>query len=295
MRLAPLVEGAVQAEDVTVPEDGPRAFSVALHDVAFASQDACVRLAERLDHIGPLPLTLLISPRWHRKGSDPRFDRWIESRLARGDELVLHGMTHLDDGEPPRDPLDWLRRRVYTDGEAEFAALDGDESLRRLRAGLHWFNEREWPVRGFVAPAWLLGAGAWSVLRRPLFDYTCTLTRLVALPERDHLVPARALPAPSIVYSTRSAWRRALSLRRNEWLAQRTAQAPLMRFELHPGDVVHAPVCEAALRLIGQALAQRREPLTLGAAVDRWLGGDAPPEDAPDTRPMEMEAERRVS
>ena len=85
MRLAPLVEGAVQAEDVTVPEDGPRAFSVALHDVAFASQDACVRLAERLDHIGPLPLTLLISPRWHRKGSDPRFDRWIESRLARGD------------------------------------------------------------------------------------------------------------------------------------------------------------------------------------------------------------------
>lgn len=294
MRRVPLVEGAVQAEDIVVP-DGPRAFTVALHDVAFASQDACVRLTEKLDHIGPLPLTLLISPRWHRKASDPRFDRWVESRLERGDELVLHGMTHLDDGEPPRDPIDWLRRRVYTDGEAEFAALDGDESMRRLRAGLRWFEEREWPVRGFVAPAWLLGAGAWSVLRRPLFDYTCTLSRLVALPEGEHLVPARALPAASVVYSTRSAWRRVLSLRRNEWLVQRERESPLLRFELHPGDLAHAPVGEAALRLIGQALVQRREPLTLGGAFDRWLGDERPIEHEMDTRPMAMEPEGRVS
>lgn len=273
MKRAPF-DGAVQAEDIAVP-DGPRAFSVAVHDCAFATQDACVRLTERLDHIGPLPLTLLISPRWHRKGSDPRFERWVESRLARGDELVLHGLTHLDDGDPPRDPLDWLRRRVYTAGEAEFAALDEHESLRRLRAGLHWFNERQWPVRGFVAPAWLLGAGAWSVLRRPLFDYTCTLSRLVALPERDHLVPARALPAWSIVYSTRSAWRRVVSVRWNDWLARRAEAAPLLRLELHPGDVAHAAVCDAALRLVHQALAQQREPLTLGGAFDRWLGEPA--------------------
>lgn len=288
MKLAPLVDGAVEAEDLVVP-GGPQAFSVALHDVAFANQDACVRLAEKLDHIGPLPLTLLITPRWHRKGSDARLDRWVEARLARGDEVVLHGMTHLDDGEPPRAPLDWLRRRVYTDGEAEFAALDADESLRRLRAGLNWFNERGWPVRGFVAPAWLTGPGAWSVLRRPLFDYTCTLGRLVALPEREHAVPARALAAASVVYSTRSAWRRAVSLRRNEWLVQRHREDPLLRFELHPGDVAHAPVCDAALRLIGQALAQRRTPLTLGAAFDRWLAAPATLEPEPATVPMALE------
>lgn len=275
MRLAP-VNGAVQAEDVHVPE-GARAFSVAVHDVAFATQDACVRLTGRLDHIGPLPLTLLITPRWHRKASDPRFDRWVESRLERGDELVLHGLTHLDDGDGPRGLLDRIRRGLYTDGEAEFAALDRDESLRRLRAGLHWFNERGWPVRGFVPPAWLLGPDAWSVLRRPLFDYTCTLTHLVALPRREQAVPARALPAWGITYSTRSAWRRAASLRWNEWLARRTRDAPLWRFEIHPGDIAYPPVFDATLHLLGQALAQGREPLTLGGAVDRWLGDGAMP------------------
>lgn len=269
--------GPVRADEVAVPgldgavAGGARAFSVAVHDVAFATQDACVHLCERLDRLGPFPLTLLISPRWHRKGSDPRFDRWIDTRVARGDELVLHGLTHLDDGEAPRNVVDLLRRRVYTDGEAEFAALDGDESLRRLRAGLRWFNERGWPVRGFVPPAWVLGPGAWSVLRRPLFDYTCTLTRLVALPERDQHIPARSLAARSIVYSSRSAWRRAASLRWNAWVAHRAREAPLMRFELHPADVAHDTVCDAAFGLVRQAMAQGREPLTLGGAVDRWL------------------------
>lgn len=269
---------AVQAEDVVVPA-GARGFTVALHDVAFATQDRCVRLVDRLDHIGPLPLSLLISPRWHRKGSDARFERWVESRLARGDELLLHGLTHLDDADPPRWPLDWLRRRVYSNGEAEFAALDADESLRRLRAGLKWFNDRGWPVRGFVAPAWMLGPAAWSVLRRPMFDYTCTLTRLVALTEREHVVPARALKAWSIVYSTRSAWRRAASLRWNEWIVRRQAEAPLLRLELHPADIDHPAVCDHALRMIGHALARQREPMTLGAAVDRWLGDGGEPQD----------------
>lgn len=268
--------GAPRLEDIEVPA-GPRAFSVALHDVAFATQDACVRLAEQLDSLGPFPLTLLITPRWHRKASDPRFDRWIESRLARGDELVLHGLTHVDEAEPPRSPIDALRRRIYTDGEGEFAAIDGEESLRRMRAGLRWFNERKWPVRGFVAPAWLLGPGAWSVLQRPLFDYTCTLRRVVALGEAGNNAPLRALPAWSIAYSSRSAWRRAASRPWTAWIARRTREAPLLRIELHPGDAEHAPLREAALRRVAEARADKREPLTLGAAVDRWLGHAALP------------------
>lgn len=42
--------------------------------------------------------------------------------LSSGHELALHGDSHLDPGQP-RNWLDHVKRRVYTDGEGEFADL----------------------------------------------------------------------------------------------------------------------------------------------------------------------------
>jgi hypothetical protein len=107
----------------------------------------------------------------------------LSTALARGDELVLHGYTHLDTAPRPTRWRERFLRGTYS-REGEFAALSADEAERRIRLGLDWFAQRGWPVSGFVAPAWLLGEGAWQALRRFDFAYTTTYARFHLLTDR---------------------------------------------------------------------------------------------------------------
>jgi len=247
--------------------EGGTVLSVTIHDVAPATQERCERLIALVERIGPMPMTLLIVPRYHHQRSTPAFEHWIETRLRRGDELALHGLTHLDEAAPAGNWIDHVRRHWYTAGEGEFAALGSEAASLRIDAGRRWFARRGWPVRGFVAPAWLLGAGAWSALCAQPLDYTCTLTRLIALPSAG--TSMRALHGWSIVFSTRAAWRRRASLIWTGSLIQRHRHARWMRFELHPCDAEHPSIYGALARWLEHAHAARREPLTLGALVDR--------------------------
>ncbi|HSN32814.1 MAG TPA: DUF2334 domain-containing protein, partial [Ideonella sp.] len=213
----------------------------------------------------PLPVTWLAVPHWHGAPFDAAFEAALDARRAAGDELALHGCTHRDDGVP-RGAVDRWRRRVYTAGEGEFAALGADAARAKLQVGLDWFAERGWPVRGFVAPAWLASVGTWDALTdTPQLRWTCTLSRLVALPSR------RALRSQSIVYSTRAPWRRLASRAWNRGVARLERRRPLLRFELHPGDAEHTAVRGSWMRLLERALGER-EPLTLSQAAARWLG-----------------------
>jgi uncharacterized protein len=246
---------------------GRKTMSVTIHDVAPATQARCEQLIARIEGAGRLPLTLLIVPRFHHQRPTPEFERWIEMRVRQGDELALHGLTHLDETAPLRGWVDRVRRRWYTAGEGEFAAIGQAAARDRLEAGRRWFTRRGWPVRGFVAPAWLLGAGAWSALREQPFEYTCTLNRLIALPRGANAM--LVLNGWSVVFSTRAAWRRRTSLAWNGLLMQRLRNAQWMRFELHPGDADHASVFGALNKWIERARTADREPLTLGALADR--------------------------
>jgi predicted deacetylase len=240
-----------------------RALCIAVHDIAPATWPQCAALLDMLDELGAPPATLLVVPDYHRRGradADAGFRRAIEARLARGDEVALHGYFHLDDGPPPRTPGDWLRRRHLTAGEGEFAALSDAQAGTRIADGLNMFERLGWPVRGFVAPAWLLGAGARAALRRTALHYTSTHTHLE--------VPAAELRvrAPVISASTRSAWRRWAS---RHWLsaARRThADAPLLRVALHPADARHPEILDAWRSLLRPLLATR-EALTKSAAL----------------------------
>ena len=247
---------------------GQPVLSVTLHDVAPATQARCERLIAEVQRLGDLAFTLLVVPRYHHQPATPAFERWIERRLRGGDELALHGLTHLDEAPPGRQVLDRLRRRWYTAGEGEFAAIDRATAEERLAAGRDWFARRGWPLRGFVAPAWLLGEGAWRALRAARFDYTCTIRHLVVI-QPGQVAALPALEAWSIVYSTRAAWRRPVSRLWNEAVARRHRRRPWMRFELHPGDVEYPSVRAAALRLIGAAFDAGREPVTLACLADQ--------------------------
>lgn len=253
---------------------GPPVLSVTLHDVAPGNQLRCERLLEDLARLTPLRVTLLVVPRYHHARPTRAFEHWLDDRVAAGDELALHGLTHVDEAPPARTLSEHARRRWLTDGEGEFAALSATHAAERLQVGRDWFAEHGWTLRGFVAPAWLVGPGAWEALTRERFDYTCTLRHLVAMRAAAPHGALPALEAWSVVASTRAAWRRRASLAWNGVLVRRQQAAAWMRFELHPSDADHTSIRLAMMRWIERALEAGREPLTLAQVVDRI---DAPP------------------
>ena len=238
-----------------------RLLCVVLHDVATATLTACERTVAAIDEVAVLPLTLLAVPRYHHARPSVALEQWLLARSLCGDELALHGYTHLDEGTP-RDWLDRLRRRHYTRGEAEFWALDEPEVRARLHAGIDWFRSNGWPLHGFVAPAWLLGPSAWRPMRELGFDYTCTLRHIHLLREQ------RRITSQSLVYSTSSAWRRHASVAWNAAVALRERANPVLRFELHPGDAAHRGVRRSWQRLLERHL-EGRSATTLGQLAER--------------------------
>jgi predicted deacetylase len=218
--------------------------------VAPSTRPACDRLLAAVREVADVPLTLLVVPRYHCEPTPRAFVDWLDRRYVLGDEIALHGYTHVDDGVP-RDFVDRMKRRHYTRGEGEFADLSMTEALWRLTAGMHWFSRQGFVLRGFVAPAWLMSRGTWEALRWADLTYTCTLRRLVLLPERIQFT------SQSIVYSTSSAWRRHASLAWSATVAATLRHNPLMRLELHPNDAHHSAIRRSWQRLLERNLRNR--------------------------------------
>jgi predicted deacetylase len=222
--------------DVTDPT-APR-VAVSLHDVAPQTWAACERLLSAVAQVAAVPVTLLVVPDYHGDGLrqfNAAYQRALNARLQRGDELALHGWSHRDTAPLHNGPLDTLRRTQLTALEGEFAALPASVAASLLERGCAWFDKQGWPLHGFVAPAWLLGPGAWSAIARFPFEYTATLGHL-------HLLPERASVATrTIVYSLRSPLRKRVSLLRNAALSRLPGAQPL-RLALHPSDAGHDEV-----------------------------------------------------
>jgi len=212
-----------------------------------------VRLRDAIRAVaGSIPLTWLVVPRFHGSEDDsPAMEAQLGAALARGDELALHGYTHLD-LEPAQGGLgSQFLRAVYTQREGEFAALAEGAARRRIELGLAWFAERGWTATGFVAPAWLLGEGAWRALRSFPFAYTTTFSRFHLLPDGP------ALFSPSLVYTARNRAGRLLSPLAAQAGAALLAGAPLVRLSLHPRDAHHPALLRHAQHLLERLLAAR--------------------------------------
>ena len=227
-----------------------RFVCVVLHDVATATRAACARTLAAVAQVADVPVTLLAVPNFHGEASTPELEAWLSMRSRKGDELALHGWSHRDE-LAPEGALDQLRRQHYTRGEGEFWALPETEARKRIELGRAWFREQGWPLAGFVAPAWLLGPGAWSALAAQALEYTATLRQLVHLPSR------RAVTSQSIVYSTSSAWRRQSSLAWNPVVARLERGNALLRIELHPRDADFSAVRLSWQRILERALRDR--------------------------------------
>ena len=247
-------------------------MAVAVHDVSPATWSECRELFAMLDDVGAAPLSLLVIPNYHHRAmasADRSFVKAMEARLARGDELVLHGYFHLDEAAAPRTPRAWFERRMLTRAEGEFAALDKTEAASRIERGVALFEQLGWPLAGFVPPAWLLGDGTRHALVRcrHRFDYVTVRGGMFHLPQWTFERTA------NLCYSPDTALRRSASaaLIRNE--LRRARSTPLLRISLHPQDVRAPGVLEHWRRLVADALATR-VPLT----KREWAGRFRDPE-----------------
>lgn len=213
-----------------------RNFILALHDIAPETWQDYRPFVEAIDTLGSVPMTWLVVPNFHHRSptfEDPAFQDLLESRLARGDELVLHGYFHCDDGPAPRTPHEYFMRRIYT-YEGEFYGLDRSAARQRLEQGIALFERRGWPLHGFVAPAWLMSQGTRDALSALPLRYTTDTAHFYRLPEFE------AIDVPTLVWSARSAWRRGMSWMVNEFSRHRYRHRDALRLGLHPVDMRHA-------------------------------------------------------
>ena len=243
---------------------------IELHDVAPATWPLCARLLEIIDGMGSLPVSLLVVPDYHRRGRithDARFLRAMEARLRRGDEIALHGLHHLDEGPVARTPAEWVRRRVRTLSEGEFAATDATISADHIAAGLAECVAAGWRVHGFVPPAWLLGSGARQALEGFGFSYVALRDGLVALPQW------RSIPTTTLSYAAFSPWRRALSRPALDVLLRRAAPERPLRLALHPVDAQFDAVVEHWRTLLARA-STGRQAMTAERIVELYRNED---------------------
>jgi uncharacterized protein len=244
---------------IDISQSGPekntflRALCVSIHDVAPDTWSRCQLLLRSIHAVANIPVTLLVVPNYHhhKNYTYPQFDRLLEKRLSFGDELALHGYSHLDEGIAPTNLWNKFVRKIYTQGEAEFYAIDTDEARRRLHLGIDWFERNHWPITGFVAPAWLLGKGSWQALKEFPFRYTTTMRQFHLLPE------CAAIRSPSLVYGARNFWFKQLSFARNSIIYRSLQDAPVLRIGLHPNDVLHPDIIKNTQQLLEKFLEQR--------------------------------------
>lgn len=230
------------------------ALVVSIHDVAPATQKPAAEIVSELAHHGVGVCSLLVVPNYHHRGSSTEnrgFVRWLQELEAKGHEIVIHGYFH----ERPRRDRETISQklltRFYTRNEGEFYDLDYEEAFRRIAQAREEFTTAGLTPRGFIAPAWLLGAPGEQAAADAELEYTTRLTGVRDLRSRE------TFRARTLAYSVRSGWRRATSLAWNNLLVQRLVESPLARVSIHPPDLDHPEIWGQILRLTDRLLENR--------------------------------------
>ncbi len=231
-----------------------RPLIVSVHDVAPPTRAACDAILRDLARHGVDVCSLLVVPDYHHTGratADRDFVRWLRDLERAGHEIVIHGYFH----QRPRRAGESLRAqlitRSYTSDEGEFYDLDYSEAFRRITEAHEQFTAAGMTPRGFIAPAWLLGAAGEQAATDAGMEYTTRLTAVLDLRTR------RNFHARSLVYSVRNSWRRSVSLAWNRGLAELQRGAPLLRLGLHPPDISHYEIWKQIVSISSETAAAR--------------------------------------
>jgi hypothetical protein len=123
--------------------------------------------------IGSRYSMLVVPDFWHQwpLEAHSEFQSWLRARAGEGVEMILHGFYHRDESVHSTAAARF-KARALTAREGEFLGLSRAESLERLQRGRDLLSSilgRK--IEGFIAPAWLYGAGAREALQDLGFDF----------------------------------------------------------------------------------------------------------------------------
>ncbi len=177
-----------------------------------------------------------------------------------GHEIVIHGFFHERARQPNESVRAKILTRILTADEGEFFDVSYSDALHLIREARYDFEAHGFRPHGFIAPAWLLGAEAERAVIDACIDYTTTLRAV------HDIAGGRTFTSQSLVYSTRSGWRRAMSRAWNRLLFRHQTSNPLLRLSIHPPDIAYRAIWEQISGLIDKAL-RDRHPMT----YETWL------------------------
>jgi len=240
------------------------ALVVSIHDIAPSSRAVAEKIVSELSRRGVSSCSLLVVSNYHHAGSitaDRDLGIWLRELESRGDEIVIHGYFHQRDRRENETMRERFITRVYTSDEGEFYDLEYDEALRRIQRAREEFAATGLSPRGFIAPAWLLGAEAERAVVDAGMEYTARIGSV-----RD-LRSQTDFPARTLVYSVRNHWRQKTSLAWNAALLLAAGQQPLVRLSIHPIDYSYPDIWKQILSFVDRLLRQRTAT-TYAAWVD---------------------------
>ena len=213
----------------------PRRLLLSIHDVSPRFEGEVDRLRDFLGRHAPAgKIALLVVPNhWGTAPILPGSPFAARLRLwaGLGAEIFLHGWSHHDDSTHQSGAAR-LKARHMTAGEGEFLGLPRDEALSRIFHGRALIeNITGTPIAGFIAPAWLYGAGA----REALTESGVTLAEdhwTVWNPATGHALSK----GPVLTWASRSPIRIRSSLLAARILPPILRRSRTARIGVHPGD-----------------------------------------------------------
>jgi predicted deacetylase len=245
-----------------------RNLVVSIHDVSPLTQEATQSILDELAGLGVHGVSLLVVPNHHCRGhilDHPEFCAWLRQREALGDEVAIHGYLHRRDQKAGESFWDKLTTRFYTAGEGEFFDISGADALRVISQARQEFRQVGLDPKGFIAPAWLLSDGADRALQRLGLQYTTRIGGVFDYHTGVHHA------SQSLVWSSRSWWRRGMSRIWNPYLFRRLRDCPLLRIGVHPTDLRYRRLWAQIKRLTAEAL-KDRAAVTYGGYLNRRTG-----------------------
>ena len=234
-------------------EQNHRRLLTSIHDVGPRSEAAVDYLRDRLARHVPVDrVAMLVVPNhWGEaplKAGTP-FARRLRGWADTGADMFLHGWFHRDDMEHEGFGTR-LKAKHMTASEGEFLGLGEAEALRRMRDGKALLEDiigRS--VTGFIAPAWLYGAGSHAAMAQIGFALSEDHWRIWRPDAPTGPALARG---PVITWASRSAPRKASSLLTAWALPPLLRAVPVARVAVHPGDTGST----ALLRSIDRTMAR---------------------------------------
>jgi predicted deacetylase len=226
---------------------------ISFHDLHPDSWEACRGFIERCQQMGANKMSLLVIPQYHGQApftENKEFVQWLQGLASENFDLCLHGYYH----QAERVRGNWfqqLKGNVYTTGEGEFYQLSRQQAEEKLAAGMRLFHPNQLPVYGFTAPAWLVSPEAKQAIQNAGFLYN-TLWDGVELPASDSFIKA-----PTLVYSSRNAWRRAVSKLWVSTFHSFNNKTPVLRFAVHPVDFRYPDIEAHLYKVLEKALNTR--------------------------------------